>query len=190
MDICPLRLLNRAVLLLTLAACPALPAVAAFAPIQQTVAATAASTPGMGLLSRDEAAKLMPATVFFAGKTASVQARNTAGLRLAGGHVVLAALVDTSGYSSGVQSKYQAYFLTEEALKIEGTALPVGAYGCGFVAGKFLVMNLAGDVLFSVHATRDTIIRRPDPLQFTAAPGAGYRLYSGRDYVTIRTVGR
>jgi hypothetical protein len=152
---------------------------AAFAQQSQTGSAP-------GVMAHGEAAKLMPATVFFAGKTAPVQARNTAGLRLTGGRLVLAALVDTSGYSSGVQSRYQAYFLTETPLRIEGKALPVGAYGCGFVAGKFLVLNLAGDVLFSVSATHDTVIRRPDPLQFIAASGGSYRLYSGRDYVTLQ----
>ncbi len=175
--------LRRAALAVALAAFTTasltLPTPAANAQQGQTVSAA-------GIMAHGEAAKLMPATVFFAGKTAPVQARNTAGLRLAGGRVVLAGLVDTSGYSSGVQSKYQAYFLTETALTIAGRKLGVGAYGCGFVAGKFLVLNLAGDVLFSVAATHDTAIRRPDPLQFTAAPGGGYRLYSGRDYVALQ----
>jgi hypothetical protein len=151
---------------------------------QQTAALTTKAA--TGLLSRDEAAKLMPATVFFAGKTAPVEARNTGGVRLHGGSLMLAGLVDTSGYSSGVQSRYQAYFVTEAPLRIEGKTLPVGAYGCGFVQGQFLVMNVAGNLLFSVPATHDTAILRPDPLQFLPAADGGYRLYSGRDYVTLK----
>ena len=154
--------------------------------VHPAIAQQAAQSSAPAVMDHAEAARLMPSTVFFAGKTAPVQERNTAGLLLADHRMVLTALVDTSGYSSGVQSKYQAYLLTESPLLIEGKRLPIGAYGCGFVAGRFLVLNLAGDVLFSVPAVHDTAIRRPDPLQLTTAPGGGYRLYSGRDYATLR----
>jgi len=46
---------------------------------------------------------------------------------------VLAGLVDTSGYSTGVASKYQGYLITEVPLKIGGKRLPAGAYGFGFL---------------------------------------------------------
>ena len=62
---------------------------------------------------------------------------------------MLASLVDTSGYSSGVAAKYQGYLITEVPLKIGGKLLPAGAYGIGFLGGdKFLVTDLGGgDVL-------------------------------------------
>ena len=63
---------------------------------------------------------LVPATVFFRGQVASVQARNAGGVKLADGMFVLCALVDTSGYSTAVQQKYQGYFITEVALDING----------------------------------------------------------------------
>jgi hypothetical protein len=54
------------------------------------------------------------------------------------------------------------------------------------VQGQFLVLNVAGKLLFSVPATHDTAMRRPDPLQFLPAADGSYRLYSGRDYVTLK----
>jgi hypothetical protein len=140
------------------------------------------------VLNALEAAKLMPATVFFQGQNASIQGRNSAGVRFGDKSLMLASLVDTSGYSSRVQEKYQAYLITESALTIDGHSLPPGAYGCGFIGGdSFLVMDLGGHDLFSAHSTRDKDLHRPMPLQIVKAPDApdNYRLYAGRDYVSF-----
>ena len=64
--------------------------------------------------------KLLPASVFYRGQSATTQLRNSAGVKLADGLYVLATLVDTSGYSTGVAAKYQAYFITEVPLKVGG----------------------------------------------------------------------
>jgi hypothetical protein len=136
-------------------------------------------------LTASEAAKFLPATVFFRGQSAPIQARNSSGVQFNKDTLLLATLVDTAGYSSSVQEKYQAYLITEASLDIEGHRLPPGAYGCGFVAGNtFVVMDIGGHDLFSVHSTRDASIHRPTPLQVLPAPdGTGYRLYVGRDYI-------
>ena len=57
------------------------------------------------ILSPADAAKLAPPSVFFAGQSASLQLRNTYGLRFADKAIVLAGLVDSSGYSTGIQQK-------------------------------------------------------------------------------------
>jgi hypothetical protein len=101
-------------------------------------------------------------------------------------------LVDTSGYSSQVQEKYQAYLITESALNIDGHRLAPGAYGCGFIGGdSFVVMDIGGHDLFTAHSTRDVDLHRPTPLQIVAAPGASgdFRLYAGRNYVSFRLAG-
>jgi hypothetical protein len=139
-----------------------------------------------GVLSKNALAPLVPPQVFFADKVASTQARNAAAVRFPGGKLVLSVLVDTSGYSTGIQDKYQAYLITETALSIEGHQLPAGAYGCGFIANDtFIVMDIGGTELFTAHSTRDTELRRPTPLQMLAA-GSDYRLYAGRSYVTLQ----
>ncbi len=156
-----------------------------------TVAASAAAAPS--LLQPAELAKLVPATVFFRGQVASTQMRNAGGVKMSDGMLVLCALVDTSGYSTGVQEKYQGYFITEVTLDINGQTLKPGAYGVGFVTGnRFLVMDLGAHDLLTTSATHDTELKRPTPLQILAdnAPGR-YRLYINRNYVVFsRTAGQ
>jgi hypothetical protein len=136
-------------------------------------------------LTASEAEKFLPATVFFRGQSAPIQARNSSGVQFNKDTLLLVTLVDTAGYSSSVQEKYQAYLITEASLDIEGHRLPPGAYGCGFVAGNsFVVMDIGGHDLFSIHSTKDATLHRPTPLQVLPAPeGTGYRLYAGRDYI-------
>ncbi len=137
------------------------------------------------VLNAVEAGKLFPPSVFFSGQSAPVQARNSGGIKWGDGMLVMAALIDTSGYSSAVQQKYQTYFITEGAIRINGHPLPPGAYGAGFVAGHFGVMDIGGHDMFSVDATHDTELKRPTPLQVIAESTAEFRFYQGRDYVTI-----
>jgi hypothetical protein len=137
------------------------------------------------LKAADISPKIFPERVFFRGQVAPAQLRNTGGVHFADDLYVLAGLVDSSGYSSGIREKYQGYLLSEVTLEIGGQTLKPGAYGFGFITGgKFLVMDLgASDVLQST-SERDADLKRPVPLQVAASAAAGtYRLYSGRDYV-------
>ncbi len=154
----------------------------------QTGDAVAAPKPqAEAILSATDATKLLPGSVFFRGLSATTQVRNSGGVRFDDGFYLLVTLVDTTGYSTGVQAKYQAYLLTEVALDINGKPLPAGAYGVGFIAGnKFNVMDIGAHELFTVDSVRDADMKRPTPLQIVAAPNAHhYRLYAGRSYVTI-----
>lgn len=142
------------------------------------------------VLSPAEAAKLLPASVFFRGQSAPVQGRNSGGVKYGDGMLTLAALVDNSGYSTAVQQKYQAYFITEVPLEINGHAVRPGAYGVGFVQGRFGVLDIGNHDLFAVDATRDPGLKRPTPLQVDADSAAGgFRLYEGREYVTFSRAG-
>jgi hypothetical protein len=137
------------------------------------------------VLAASEAAKLLPDAVFFRGQSAPIQARNSGGVQFAKDAFLLVTLVDTAGYSSSLQEKYQAYLITETPINIEGHRLEPGSYGCGFVAANaFIVMDIGGHDLFSVRSAKDADLRRPTPLQ--VLPGvAGYRIYIGRDYVNF-----
>src|SRR5690348_9950146 len=90
------------------------------------------------LNASDITPKLFPEQVFFRGKVAPAQLRNTGGLHFADDLYVLAGLVDNSGYSTAIKEKYQAYLLTEVGLEIGGQTVKPGAYGFGFVNGKFI----------------------------------------------------
>jgi len=142
-----------------------------------------------GLLNApDVGGKLFPDKVFFKSQVAPVQARNSAGVRFSDGNLTLAALVDSSGYASGIREKYQGYLLSDVAIQIGGQTLKPGAYGFGFLEGnKFVVMDLGADDLFQVTSAKDTDLKRPVPFQFVAGSTAGtYRLYKGREYVEFR----
>lgn len=147
----------------------------------------AAAQPKPGVLSADEVRKVVPATYFFRGQSATVQMRNAAGFSVAAGKLVLAGLVDTSGYASDVQAKYQGLLITEVKLNIAGTALPPGQYGFGFSQdGKFLVMDVGANDLFSVAGQIDDKLAHPVPLKIVE-DGDAYRLYSGRKWVSLKT---
>jgi hypothetical protein len=148
-----------------------------------------AASSGATVLKAADTTNLIPATVFFRGQVATVQARNSGGVKLADGMLVLCALVDTSGYSTAVQQKYQAYFISEVPLDFNGQTLKPGAYGVGFVDGKFLVMDLGAHDLFTTSSNRDTELKRPTPLQVLDDTTAGkYRLYINRNYTIFSPV--
>lgn len=151
--------------------------------------ASAGHPPAQGketvLKAADITTKLFPERVYFRGQVAPAQLRNTGGVHFADDLYMLAGLVDSSGYSTAIREKYQAYLLNEVTLEIAGQTLKPGAYGFGFLnGGKFVVMDLGANDLFQVASQHDAEMKRPVPLQVLASPAAGrYRLYAGRDYV-------
>jgi hypothetical protein len=160
-------------------------AVAAVALAAAMSAVGLAQAAGDALLTPAETTKLLPDSVWFKGQSATTQKRNSGGVKFADGMYVLATLVDTSGYSSDVQEKYQAYFITEIPIKIEGHDLAAGIYGVGFVAGDmFNVLDVGAHELFTVGSHKDAALKRPMPLKVAAAD-MGYRLYVGRNYVSF-----
>lgn len=154
-------------------------------------AQSATSTAKTGILNREQAGAILPEKVFYRGQAAPIQTRNSAGVRFADSMLVLAALVDTSGYSSTVKETYQAYLITESSILIGDKTLVPGAYGFGFVGDdKMVVMDLGAHQLISTTTIRDAALVRPNPLQILADPGSAnrYRLYLGRSYVTFEAV--
>jgi hypothetical protein len=139
-----------------------------------------------GLLSNDVLKKVVPGTYFFRGESAPVQLRNSAGFSVPDGKLVLTGLLDTSGYASDVQAKYQGFLITEVKLNIEGSELAPGEYGFGFSKdGKFLVMDVGANDLFSVAGQIDDKMPHPMPLKIVEDGGA-YRLYAGRKWVSLK----
>ena len=136
------------------------------------------------LKASDIKPKLLPDSVFFRGQTAPTQARNAGGIHFADDLYLLAALVDNSGYSSGLRQKYQAYLITEVTLQFGSQTLKPGAYGVGFIeGGKFVVLDLGANDQFAAESHKDAEMKRPVPLQVVGGAGGTYRLYAGRDYV-------
>jgi hypothetical protein len=129
--------------------------------------------------------KLVPASVYYRGQAATTQVRNSGGIKFADGYYLLTYMVDTSGYSSDIAAKYQAYFITEVPIKVVGKPLPAGIYGIGFVGGKFIVTDVGGHDVLTAATGSDPALKRPVPLAIAPNPAGGYRLYAGRKFVTI-----
>jgi hypothetical protein len=156
------------------------------AAIVMTVPVGAKAQAGDTLLKQADMEKLMPASVFYKGQSATTQLRNSGGVKFADGSYLLTTLVDTSGYSTGISSKYQAYFITEEAIKVGGHKLAAGVYGIGFIDGdKLIVTDVGAHEVLTVGTSTDAGLARPRPLQVVADAAGGYRIYAGRRYVTI-----
>src|SRR5258708_28206247 len=96
------------------------------------------------LKAADITAKIFPERVFFRGQSAPVQFRNSGGAHFADDLYVLPGMVDSSGYSTAIKEKYQAYLLNEFTLENSGTTLKTGPYCIGFPHGvKFPAMYMA-----------------------------------------------
>ncbi|HSS97712.1 MAG TPA: hypothetical protein VLK33_11815 [Terriglobales bacterium] len=137
------------------------------------------------VLTVDQLKQSVPSTYFFRGQSATVQIRNSGGLRIGKDSLVLAALVDTGGYAQNIQQKYQGLFITEVKLNIGGSSLAPGEYGFGFSDGKFRVLDVASNELLAADFKSDDNLKRPVPLKLVEESGE-YRLYAGRKYVAIK----
>ena len=138
---------------------------------------------GDTVLKPADTQKLLPASVYYKAQSAPTQLRNSTGVKFADGYYLLSTMVDTSGYSSDVAAKYQAYFITEIPLKFGSENLPAGIYGVGFVADKCVITDVGAHDVFSLGTSTDQALKRPMPLQIMADPGGGFRLYAGRKFV-------
>jgi hypothetical protein len=150
-----------------------------------TLLSLAPEQAGAQILIGDQLKNAVPTSFFFAGQSANVQARNSAGVKNSAGKLVLAGLVDTSGYATAIAEKYQGFLITETKLSFDGGTLEPGAYGFGFKDGKFNVMNVAGTDVISIAGQSDDQLKHPVPLKFEK-DAKGYRLYAGRKYVVVK----
>lgn len=155
---------------------------------QNAPAAQNGSDAQVKILTPEDLARIMPGVVFFRGQSASVQMRNAYGVRFSDGTLLMAALVDASGYSSGIKQKYQGYLLSEHDITVNGRTLVAGAYGFGFIANnRFIVMDIGAHDLLNVADQTDAGMRRPRPLSIEAGQHPGsYRLYEGRKFISLR----
>jgi hypothetical protein len=137
------------------------------------------------VLEGAELERVVPPGFYFEGQSAATQMRNAAAAQLGPRRFVMAGLVDTSGYSTDVQAKYQGFIVTDSPVTVGGSRLPTGAYGFGFTPDGWLnVMDVGGRRVLSVRARNDERLQRPRPLMMTDARN-GVRLYAGRSFVLI-----
>jgi hypothetical protein len=157
-----------------------------FAGMLMLLFAALAAAQSKHVLSSDELKKAVPTEYFYRGQKAPVQLRNAVGFQLADGKMMLAALVDASGYSTAIQQKYQGLLITETKINIGGSSLAPGQYGFGFTAdGKFTVMDVANNDIFSAPYQTDSALQRAVPLKLVE-DGDGYKLYAGKKWIAVK----
>jgi hypothetical protein len=136
----------------------------------------------------------LPKDFYLEGNAIPTQKRNAALVKTPAGARVLFALIDTTGYSSQIQQKYEGMLITEGSLSVGGHKLGVGSYGFGYTKpaatsnedAKFFLYNQAGEKIAECTAKKDTKIAQPKPLQVVTATGEPARLYFGRYWVGLK----
>lgn len=137
------------------------------------------------ILTDAELTRVVPTSFYYQGQSAPTQMRNAAAVRFATNRLVIASLVDTSGYSAEIRGKYEGFFITDSPIKIGTARLSTGAYGFGFSSdGKMNLFDIGGKLLLTVKTQNDQEMKRPRPLMMVQA-GDGVRLYDGRNYVVL-----
>jgi hypothetical protein len=137
------------------------------------------------ILTGAELQRVVPTGFYFEGQSGPTQIRNAAAARLAEKSYVIAALVDTSGYSSDVRGKYEGFLITDSPISLGGVPLGTGAYGFGFGSdGKVNIFDIGGTRVLSIESKKDDGLKGPRPLMMTKTT-EGVRLYRGKSYLTI-----
>jgi hypothetical protein len=114
----------------------------------------------------------VPGDFYLEGNRIPVEKRNSALLKNAKGGRVVVGLIDTTGYSSKIKTKYIGFLITETSISFGGTKLGVGSYGFGLdspaapstAPATFKIYNQAGEKLGEGTAKRDDSIKQPKPL--------------------------
>src|SRR6476646_362421 len=147
--------------------------------------ASASAQNAPSVMADKDAAVVIPTSFYFAGQSAPTQMRNAAAAKLAKDRLVIAGLVDTSGYSTEISGKYEGFFITDSPVKIGDKTLNTGAYGFGFSQdGKLNIFDISAKQILSVNTSPDADMKRPRPLQMVPAGGT-IRLYKGKNYVAV-----
>src|ERR1043165_5536647 len=134
------------------------------------VGGSAARQRGPVVLEGDDLTRVVPTGFYFEKQSAPTQMRNTAAVQWGRGErarLVIAGLVDTSGYSSEVRAKYQGFFINDAPVMVGGRMLPTGAYGFGFTGnGRIRIFDVSGRQGLAAPALRDAQMPRPPPPPF------------------------
>ena len=137
------------------------------------------------MLDGEALARVVPGTFYFEGRSGPTQMRNAAAVRFGEKRYVIAALVDTAGYSSDVRAKYEGFFITDSRISFGDKELAPGAYGFGVTKeSKFNIFDVGGNLLLSAAGAKDSATRTPRPLALLKEDG-GVRFYRGRSFVVV-----
>ena len=150
-------------------------------------------TKGLTVQPESKLVKSLPATVFLDGENVPTQKRNSSLAELQNGKLLLAALVDTAGYSSAYQEKYIGVIESQGAFTLGGKDFTAGAYGFGRKkatdGGKevisLCVYDLGGNQLAQLPMDKNESLKPVRPFQIAAEKDGSGRFYLGPYYVAL-----
>jgi hypothetical protein len=136
----------------------------------------------------------VPRDFYLDGNAIPTQKRNASLVKTPAGARALFALIDTTGYSSNVVTKYVGMLITEGDLTICGRKVIVGSYGFGWTRpatgvdepGKFSLYNQAGALVIECTTPRNADLKQARPLQVIVSEDGMARLYDGRHFIELR----
>jgi hypothetical protein len=136
----------------------------------------------------------LPKDFYLEGNAIPTEKRNAVLVKTPAGARALFALIDTTGYSANIVSKYVGMIVTEGDLTLCGKKIAVGSYGFGWMLpgtgvdapGKFSLFNQAGEPLAACRSERHADLKQPVPLQVIVAPDGSARLYHGKHYIALQ----
>jgi hypothetical protein len=136
----------------------------------------------------------VPKDFYLEGNAIPTQKRNAALVKTPAGARAVFSLIDTTGYSQDIITKYVGMIITESDLTICGQKVGTGSYGFGWTRpgtgvdapGKFSLYNQAGSGVAECATPRDAALKQPRPLQVIVGQDGSARLYYGRHYLEVR----
>ncbi len=139
----------------------------------------------------------VPKDFYLQGNAIPVQKRNTVLAVEPSGARLVTGLLDTTGYSSEVQQKYEGMLITEGPLDVCGRKVGGGSYGFGLSrqgsgSGKpegparFHLYNQAGHEVAACRAPWDSKVEHPRPLELAPGAAGSAKLYLGRNWIELK----
>jgi len=136
----------------------------------------------------------VPKDFYLEGNAIPTQKRNAALLKTPAGARVLFALIDTTGYSSQIQQKYEGMIINEGKVTLCGHAIGIGSFGFGLTKpaatsaeeAKFFVYNQAGGKVAECALKKDAELKQPVPLQVVVSKGGPTKLYLGKNWLEVK----
>lgn len=136
----------------------------------------------------------LPHDFYLEGNAIPTEKRNAVLLTSPKGSRVLIALIDTTGYSSQIQQKYEGMVITEGMITICEKKVAVGSYGFGLERpgaqssedAMFFLYDQAGKRLLECRSKKDANLNAPRPLRVVPGFRGTARLYLGRYWLELR----
>jgi methionine-rich copper-binding protein CopC len=149
---------------------------------------------GFEVVTGNDFNRALPKDFYLEGNAIPTEKRNAALLMSPTGHRLVVALVDTAGYTSQVQQKYEGMLINEGPVVVCGKQLGVGSFGFGMkmpspqsaADAEFILYNQAGKEVSRCAAKKDNKMKHPVPLQVVLQGEKTADLYLGRYEVTIK----